>query len=343
MVIKYLGSKRALVPRIERIVRGLPVASACDLFAGTTRVAQALRRLGLYVVANDLASYSEAFGQAYVERAEQGRVPELLELLRAAEPRYGYITETFCETARYFRPENGMRIDGIRAALEELDLELDPVERGTVLTALLEAADRVDSTVGVQMAYLKEWAPRARQPLDLREPPVCPGPPGEVTRLDANELAHGLGDVDLAYLDPPYNQHSYYSNYHVWETIVRGDEPAHYGTACKRLDCRTTKSRYNSRREAWAAFEELIGTLKTPWLLVSFSDEGFHDPASLRALLAERGYVGIAEVDSKRYVGAQIGIHNPQGEKVGTVGRLRNRELLFVVGPDRSAVESALS
>jgi adenine-specific DNA-methyltransferase len=340
-VIKYIGSKRTLVPRIERIVRGLPVASACDLFSGTTRVAQALRRLGLHIVANDVASYSEVFGHAYVERAEQGRIPELLAALREAEPLRGYVTETFCERARYFRPENGMRIDGIRAAIDEL--ALDTVERGTLLTSLVEAADRVDSTVGLQMAYLKDWAPRAWQPLDLREPAVCPGPPGQVTRIDANELAHGLDDVDLAYVDPPYNQHSYYSNYHVWETIVRGDAPEHYGTACKRVDCRTTKSRYNSRREAWAALQELIATLPTPWLVVSFSDEGFHDPLELRALLAERGYVGIAEVESKRYVGAQIGIHNPQGEKVGTVGRLRNRELLFVVGPDRSAVESALS
>jgi len=340
-VIKYIGSKRALVPRIEQIVRGLPVASACDLFAGTTRVAQALRRLGLHVLANDTASYSEAFGRAYVERAERGRIPELIAALRDADPRRGYVTETFCERARYFHPENGLRIDGIRAAIDELDL--DPIERGTLLTALLEAADRVDSTVGVQMAYLKQWAPRALQPLELREPDLCAGPPGRVTRLDANELAGALGDVDLAYVDPPYNQHSYFSNYHVWETIVRGDEPEHYGTACKRVDCRTTKSRYNSRREAGRALTELVTVLPAPWLLLSFNDEGFADPDELRALLSERGYVGTAVVDSKRYVGAQIGIHNPRGEKVGTVGRLRNRELLFVVGPDRSAVESALA
>ena len=56
-MIKYIGSKRTLVPRIEQIVRGLPVASACDLFAGTTRVAQTLRKLGLHVVANDLAQF----------------------------------------------------------------------------------------------------------------------------------------------------------------------------------------------------------------------------------------------------------------------------------------------
>ena len=68
-MIKYLGSKRTLVPQILELVRDLPVASVCDLFTGTTRVAQACKRSGLYVVANDLASYSHVFakiGRAHV-------------------------------------------------------------------------------------------------------------------------------------------------------------------------------------------------------------------------------------------------------------------------------------
>ena len=43
--------------------------------------------------------------------------------------------------------------------------------------------------------------------------------------------------------------------------------------------------------------------------------------------------------DSRRYVGAQIGIHNPQGEKVGTVSHLRNVEYVVVSGdPSRIAL-----
>ncbi len=67
-----------------------------------------------------------------------------------------------------------------------------------------------------------------------------------------------LDGIDLAYVDPPYNQHSYLGNYHVWETLVRGDRPEHYGIACKRADCRTRKSAYNSRRAAWSALGDLI-------------------------------------------------------------------------------------
>jgi adenine-specific DNA-methyltransferase len=343
-VIKYLGSKRTLVPAIGAVVSALGVGSAADLFAGTTRVGQELRRRGLRVTSNDVTAFSEAFGLAYVAAdagVDRARIRGLLARLRALPPVDGYVTETFCRRSRYFRPENGMRIDAVRAGIEALDL--DPVERGMLLTSLVEAADRVDSTCGVQMAYLKRWAPRAANDLELREPHAVPGPAGRVLCVDANLAAADLAGVDLAYVDPPYNQHSYLGNYHVWETLARGDRPAHYGVACKRADCRTRKSAYNSRRDAWSALCRLVASLPTPWIVMSVSDEGFHEPAAIEALLGERGYVGSVPIDFKRYVGAQIGIHNPAGERVGTVSHLRNTEWLFVCGPRREAVLRAIA
>ena len=341
-MIKYIGSKRTLVPLIRAAAAELPVRTACDLFAGTTRVGQSLRALGLEVVSNDLATYSEALGHAYVaagRRVDRDRLAAVLAELSALPGRDGYFTEAFCRRTRYVQPHNGRRIDAIRDAIDGYDL--GPVERGIVLTSLLEAADRVDSTTGLQMAYLKRWSPRSHGELELRLPPAVPGPPGSVLRLDANELAPSL-DVDLVYVDPPYNHHSYFSNYHVWETLVRWDAPEQYGVAGKRVDCRERKSRYNSRRLAPAALEELLGALRAPWLLVSFNDEGFHDPERVERLLAERGYVGRIDVDSRRYVGAQIGIYNPRGERVGKVSHLRNQEHLFVAGPDRARIDAVI-
>jgi len=343
-VIKYLGSKRTLVPVIGALAAALPARTAVDLFAGTTRVGQELRRRGLRVVSNDVTAFSEAFGQAYIAAGagvDRHRLRRLLAGLEALPPLDGYVTETFCRAARYFQPQNGMRIDAARAGIDRL--ELGPIERGLLLTSLVEAADRVDSTCGVQMAYLKRWAPRASNPLELREPAPIDGPAGSVSCADANELAPALAGIDLAYVDPPYNQHSYLGNYHVWETLVRGDEPEHYGVACKRADCRTRKSAYNSRRDAWAALAELLGRLPTPWIVVSLSDEGFHDPGAVEKALSERGHVGVLHVDFKRYVGAQIGIHNPAGERVGQVSHLRNTEWILVCGPDRAAVDAAIA
>ena len=341
-MVKYIGSKRVLMPVIEELARRLPIETICDVFAGTTRVGQGLRRAGLRVHSNDLATYSAELAQAYIvadESLDRRRVAELLAHLGSLPPEVGYFTEAFCVQSRFFQPFNGMRIDAIRNEIERLDLSV--VERGVLLTSLLEAADRVDSTCGLQMAYVKQWARRSYNELELRMPVAVSGPSGAVSSLDASELVGQIDELDCAYLDPPYNQHSYFSNYHIWETLIRWDAPAHYGVACKRVDCKTTKSPYNSKRQAWQTFSALIERLAAPWLIVSFNDEGFHDLGDVGALLAEKGYVRELEVDFKRYVGAQIGIFNPSGERVGAVSHLRNRETLFVVGPDEALVHAA--
>ncbi len=339
-MIKYLGSKRTLLPRIEAGVRSFPgVRRVLDLFSGTSRVGHALKRAGYLVHANDHLAYAHALGVCYVQAdADRLREParRVIEELRAVPPAAGYFTETFCERARFFHPDNGARIDAIRDRIERLGLE--PELKAVVLVALMEAADRVDSTTGVQMAYLKQWAPRALKPLELRLPAILPGP-GRATCLDALEAARG-SDADLVYLDPPYNQHRYLGNYHIWETLVRGDRPEAYGVACKRADCRTYASAFNSRPAAHAAFAALVQALPARHLVVSFNDEGHIARAEMEALLRARGHVRVVAIDFPRYVGARIGIHNPRGEKVGTVSHVRTREFLYVVS-DRAAVVRA--
>lgn len=342
-MIKYLGSKRLLVPAIRAAVRQLPgVRTAADLFSGTTRVARGLKEEGLFVFANDSASYSEVLARCYIETdarsVDPARIERLLRGLQSLSPREGYFTETFCERSRYFHPKNGARIDAIREGIARL--EADRSTEGILLASLLEAADRVDSTTGLQMAYLKQWAPRALEDLHLRLPQLLPGN-GAASGMDAVEFANALEPVDLAYVDPPYNQHSFFANYHVWETLIRNDRPEVYGVACKRVDCRQRRSPFNSRKTFRSALEGLLGAVRSRYLILSCSSEGFLNPADAPGLLARWGEVGSLEIDFKRYVGAQIGIHNPQGEKVGTVSHLRNREHLFIAGPEMGPIRAA--
>lgn len=342
-MIKYLGSKRLLVPAIRAAARALPgVRTAADLFSGTTRVSRGLKEEGLFVHANDAASYSEILARCYIETdggaCDLSRIERLLAHLQSLPPRPGYFTETFCVRSRYIHPKNGERIDSIRGEIARLDL--DGSTESIALTSLLEAADRVDSTTGLQMAYLKEWAPRALDDLRLRMPQLLPGR-GEAGRMDAVGFAARLGPVDLAYVDPPYNQHSFFANYHVWESLIRNDEPEVYGVACKRIDCRQRRSPFNSRKTFRAALESLLQAIDSRYLILSCSSEGFLDPGDAPLLLARWGEVAGLEIDFKRYVGAQIGIHNLRGEKVGSVSHLRNREHLFVAGPDAEAVARA--
>ncbi len=336
-MIKYLGSKRVLVPTLGALFRASGATTALDLFTGTTRVAQEFCRQGGEVTATDLATYSEVLAQCYVEldadTVDVGEIDDALARLEALPPVRGYFTRTFCEQARYFQPKNGMRVDAIRNGIDELygDSWLRPV----LLTSLMEAADAVDSTVGLQMAYLKQWAPRANRELRLKSPVLTPGA-GTAIRGDALALVDRLPHVGLAYLDPPYNQHRYFTNYHVWETLIRWDEPEYYGIACKRADSREaeTKSVFNATREMPDALARVIKTVDADVLVVSFSNEGFVGLDALVEMCLARGEtVEVLSFDSKRYVGALIGIFNPSGEKVGAVSHTRNTEHVILCGP----------
>lgn len=335
MVIKYIGSKRRLLPHIEAVLDELgPVETAVDLFAGTTRVGRLLKRRGVRVHSNDTAAYSEVLGRAAIatdgRHVDRGQLARLLADLERTPPDAGYFTETFSRAARYVHPKNGARIDAIRARIDA-ELTEEPW-RSLALCSLLLAADRVDSTTGVQMAFLKRWAPRALHDLRLALPELVDGT-GSVSRDDAAACARALGPVDLAYIDPPYNQHSYLGNYHVWETLVLNDAPESYGVARKRVDCKTRKSPWNSKRLIRGAMAELLDAVDARTIVVSFSDEGYLATDEIEELLSRRGPVRRVDVsDHPRYVGARIGIHNPAGEKVGTVGHLTNTECLFVIG-----------
>ena len=334
-MIKYIGSKRRLVPTLTRICAAAEARTALDLFTGTTRVAQAFKGVGAAVTAVDTARYAEIFARCYIEtdasEIDGRELADAIAHLDALPGEPGYFTDTFCVQSRFVQPFNGARVDAIRDAIAR-DHAGSPLE-SILLTSLVEAADRVDSTTGLQMAYVKQWAPRSAAPLALRVPELLGGT-GRALRADAVDVTSTLGTFDLAYLDPPYNQHRYFTNYHVWETLVAWDAPAHYGVACKRIDARdpSTKSVFNIKREMPGALARVIGDVCARVVVVSYNDESWVDIDDLRDMCAVHGHVEVLEFDSRRYVGAQIGIHNLHGERVGTVSHVRNREYLLIAG-----------
>src|SRR5499426_4885378 len=201
-MIKYLGSKGVLLPRILELIEPLRgVRTVLDVFSGTSRVAHALKRRGYRVHANDHNAYAATLAACYVQ-ADRRRWHEpasrLIAELERVPGRAGWFTETFCVRSRYLQPENGARVDAIRERIAALALE--PELEAIALVSLMEAADRVDSTTGVQMAYLKQWSARSHHPLSLRVPELLDGL-GQASCLDALQAARGF-EADLAYLDP---------------------------------------------------------------------------------------------------------------------------------------------
>ena len=340
-MIKYLGSKRTLLPVLEKFIKASGSATAVDLFTGSTRVAVAMKQSGIDVTTVDTASYSEVLAKTFIEidgsPRMQSELKDQIDRLQNLSPQAGYFTEVFCQKARFFRPENGERIDAIRDVIES-DYR-NSWMYFPLLAALIIAADKVDSTTGVQMAYLKNWSRRSAAELELQCPQLIPGP-GRAIRADANQIVENLPDVDLAYLDPPYNQHRYFGNYHIWETLVRWDKPDYYGIANKRLDTRSdeNKSEYNSKFTMPMALKTLIARLKARTMILSYNNESWLSRRDLTDMCSSFEAVEVLDFDSKRYVGSQIGGYNKAGLLVGKPGAKRNLEHLVIAGK-KSQVE----
>jgi adenine-specific DNA-methyltransferase len=334
-MIKYLGSKRTLIPVLTALGEASGAKTALDLFTGTTRVAQAFKKLGMTVTASDVASYAECFGKTWIEldadSIDQRELTEAIRELENLDGQPGYFTQKFCVEARYFQPKNGEKVDAIRERIEA-DYR-DSWLYYPLLTSLILGADRVDSTTGIQMAFLKGWASRSGNKLELRDPQLLAGA-GRSIRGDALEIVKDLPSVDLAYLDPPYNQHRYFSNYHVWESLVRWDKPDTYGIANKRIDARDSemKSQFNSKKTMAKALAQLVGDLQCETMVLSYNNESWLSRSDLMDMASARGHVEILDFDFKRYVGSQIGVFNKAGERVGNPGAKRNIEHLVIAG-----------
>lgn len=346
-MIKYLGSKKKLIPKIVEIIKQEEAKTVLDLFSGTARVGYALQNEGINVIANDINTYAVHLARTYVQtNPENIHVKHIknntIDYLNNISPKEhpGWFTKTYCIASQFFQEKNGLKIEAIRDYLNLYDMPICFGEdlfdannkreeiRSILLTSLIEAADRVDSTCGIQMAYLKNWAPRSYKDLELRFPNLSEGR-GVATKLDAKEAAKF--DADLAYIDPPYNQHNYLGNYHIWETICLWDNPQTYGKAKKRKDVKERKSNFNSKKRIKGEFQAVINNLKANKALISFNNEGYLSQDDILSILESKfSNIEVIDVPYQRYVGAKIGIHNQEGKKVGTVSHTKNVEYLFL-------------
>ena len=339
-MIKFLGSKKKLLSTIyEASIEGFngDVETVIDIFSGTSRVGHYFKSKGHRVISNDYSNFAKALAECYVV-ADRGKyiddAQKLVDEYNSDKSicRNGWFADQYCYRSRFFKPKNGYRVDWIRDDLESKSL--DPILKSIMLTSLMKAADAVDSTCGVQMAYLKEWAERSNKDLFLKVPDLLPASPyGNCeAHKGTAESKSAVLQADLVYLDPPYNQHSYLGNYHIWESLVLWDKPDTYGVAHKRVDTRENKSEFNGKHKALPAMTKVIENLSknTKRAVVSYSNEGYISYRDMLTLLASHGKTVVYEIDYKRYVGALIGVYNDKGVKVGKPTHTDNKEYIFV-------------
>jgi adenine-specific DNA-methyltransferase len=155
-----------------------------------------------------------------------GGLLEVIAYLNGLDPAPGLFARHYSEGGSegrlFFSEANGGRIDAVHDQLDRWrrDGRLSETDFYVLLTALLEAADRVANISGTYGAFLKKLQGSAREPLTLRLLELdTQGPAGRAHRQDANELVRRVR-ADVLYLDPPYNQRQYAKNYHVIEVLA---------------------------------------------------------------------------------------------------------------------------
>jgi len=339
-LIPYLGSKRRLLDVIAAAIAATgvtpPQAMFVDFFAGSGVVARFAKQLGFRVVANDWEPYARVLNQAAVACDREppfdrlGGYDAALTALACLPPRTDWVTRHLCprddacpdpqRERLFWMRKNGRRIDALRcqiAAWQDAGT-IDDAEACCLLAPLLYQACWTSNTSGVFKGFHAGWGGsngtalhRITADLRLRPALFCNrGRRCEVTQLDAVALPASLGQrIDVAYLDPPYNQHPYASNYHALNSIVLWDKPAlspsvtgRGDKAAIRTDWRQTRrSAFNHRHSAPAGFERLLAAIDARWILVSYSTDGMIPLERLVGALAARGALQVFGRSYKRY------------------------------------------
>ena len=322
--IKYTGSKLKIIPFILDIVKGLnDVRTILDGFSGTTRVAQAFAAQGYEVTINDVSIWSKTFANCLlIANKPDEFYQRYIDELNALEGKEGWFTKTYSEDILKkapFQRKNLMKLDAIRERIDEYDLE--EVDKDVLLTSLIFALDKVDSTIGHFASYLSEWSPRSYNDLILRLPKLqrCKQP----IRVLNNDISDILDNNqwDLAYFDPPYGSNNekmppsrvrYASYYHIWKTIILNDQPKLFGAVARREDSKDliAGSRFEEFRKddnghylATEAIRELAKKTNAKYLLFSYSNGGRATKQELLDIFNEVGeIIKVVEIDYKMNV-----------------------------------------
>ena len=195
------------------------------------------------------------------------RVQTIIEEFNSFNPnkvRENYFSKNF--GGKYFHNETAKMVGYIRERLKKMQADLTDKEYAVLMASLIYSIDRYANTMGHFDAYHHK-APAARQ-FVMRMIDVKSYNGVEIHQEDANQLARTI-DVDLTYLDPPYNSRQYSRFYHVYENLVQWRKPQLYGTALKPKE--DNMSDY-WRNAAFSAVTDLVRHIKSRYLVVSYNN-----------------------------------------------------------------------
>lgn len=322
-LITYIGNKRLLLGLIggaleqvqDKLGRRL---TTLDAFSGSGVVARSFKSRSKVVIANDLEAYARVMSECFLSNeaeVDTRRLAQKIASLNATvDSGYradnGFIERLYApkdddavqvgERAFYTR-DNARRLDAYASLIHGEQDDLKPF----LLAPLLSSASVHANTSGVFKGFYKDKETgvgrfggtnqdaliRIKGKIELRMPVFSEYvTEKQVFQLDANELPQHLGHVDVAYLDPPYNQHPYGSNYFMLNLLTDYIEPTDISTVSG-IPKNWNRSGYNVRKKSPILMRELVENLDAKFLLVSFNDEGYIAPEEMHAMLKSVGKV----------------------------------------------------
>lgn len=319
--MRYLGSKIKLLPEIESVIKKYKIKGEtfADLFAGTCCVGDHFK--GKYkIISNDFLYYSYVISKAKLSFKEVPKFKKfrkdynrnIFEWLNtnkyvADDTYFVYKNYTPIGGRKFFKEENGIKIDGIRQEIEKLkDKEIiTENEYYFLIASLLESVTKVSNTSGTYEAFFKFWESRAEkefiiEPLEINK--VNKISRNEVFSKDSNLLVREI-EGDIAYIDTPYTVTQYVSAYHILETLAKYDSPKIKGVGGKR-ERENKNSLYARRSEAMAQFEDLFRQIRFKHIIISYSNQGIvplEQLVSLAKLFAKDNKVYVEKFDYQEY------------------------------------------
>jgi len=330
--MNYIGSKLSLLEFLEESINKVvdkDCNTFCDLFAGTGIVGRYFKKKGYKIVANDIQYYSYVLNRHYIGNHKELKfsdltkeIPELKNIKLANKKDFvcsylsnikgarGFIYNNYCiggtknkdEERQYFSDENGMRCDAIRQKIEKWKTEklISDNEYYFLIASLLESIDKYANTASVYGAFLKKLKKTAQNSLIMK--------PAQLITNDQDhevfneDIGNVLGKVsgDILYLDPPYNQRQYATNYHLLETIAKYDNPEIHGKTGLR-NYQNQKSLYCSKSNVKKTFKDLISRAKVKYIFLSYNNEGLMTMDDIREVMSLRGKYGYFKKEYNRF------------------------------------------
>jgi site-specific DNA-methyltransferase (adenine-specific) len=328
---RYIGNKTKLTPfilkKVEKLIGKNGIVA--DVMAGTGTVALELRKAGYSIVASDVMTYSyhhlmvnlclnsvplfyELEKQGVVDNDKSSMYEAVILYLNNVNPKEGFFFREFspggspingCEPRKYFSTENAKKIDGIREKINEWIEKkyVNELEESLLKHTLIMAVNEVANISGTYGYFLSDFKKNAKAPLVLKAVDFYPNnSQGHIVLQGyAENLAQKI-TADLCYLDPPYMKRQYAANYHILETIARGDFPDAIGKSGLR-DWWDQHSKLCTKTKGLQSFEKIIGTMNCRKFLVSYSEDGLFSLDQLVECFSKFGTVEVQTIEYSRF------------------------------------------